>query len=413
MADERSIGQRVGTYRRLRGMSQQHLADLVGVTRSYISMIEGGRRPVDKRETLYGLCTALQVSVADLTGQPYEPVDREQVQARAQIPAIELALMTEGHNHQGPLRPLATLDAEADQALRLRMQGQYLGFTRLLPGLLSQLQVRVRSSDEATRVSALHALIRAAFVCSLGAKELGFTSLAWVSSRMSLDAARQVQDPLAMAGAAYPRAQILLASNAPEHARATSQHAADSLQPHARTGPALQMYGMLHLQAALSSTILARQQPGRATSHLDTARSHLSEAKTTAARTGEGAEDSSTYQLTFGPTNVGVWELSLAMERDEPGRVHQASNTINPTAMNPNRLSRYYVEQGRAHARLREHDQALAMLLRAEHACPQYIRTLPVVRELVGFMVRDARRGAVPDRLSALARRCGAVPQTS
>jgi transcriptional regulator with XRE-family HTH domain len=406
MADERSIGQRVGTYRRLRGMSQQHLADLVGVTRSYISMIEGGRRPVDKRETLYGLCTALQVSVADLTGQPYEPVDREQVQARAQIPAIELALMTEGHNHQGPLRPLATLDTEADRALILIGEGRYAAMATMLPGLLDELQIYARSTREATRSRALQALPRAAFASSALARGLGLTLLAWTSAQTASDLARRSEDPAAVAATSFQRAEILLTSAATRQALPVAERAADTVQPHAGTGPELELYGMLHLHAAFAATILARQEPAAGTSYLDTARSHLDEARSAAAKTGEG----SAYRLMFGPANVGVWELSLAMERGEPGLVHQLAPGIDPTGMTPNRLSRYYVEQGRAHARLREHDQALAMLLRGEHACPTEVRSLPVVRELVTFMVRDARRRAVSERLGALARRCGAVP---
>jgi transcriptional regulator with XRE-family HTH domain len=403
MEDGAYIGQRVGTYRRLRAMSQQHLADLVGVTRSYISMIEGGRRPVDKRETLYGLCTALQVSVADLTGQPYEPVDREQIQARAQLPAIELALMAEGQDHQGSLRSLPVLDAEADRALMLRMHGRYAELNGLLPGLLSQLHVHAMDSGEATKVRALRALTRAAFACSMGAKELSLSSLAWIAAQAATAAA---DDPADVAAAAFIRSQVLLASSATRQSFTVVRRAAEAVQAHASAGPTLELYGMLHLQAALASTAVARQEPAKSISHLDTARSHFDEARSVAAKTGEG----SAYRLMFGPANVGVWELSLAMERGEPGLVHQLAPGIDPTGMTPNRLSRYYVEQGRAHARLREHDQALAMLLRGEHACPTEVRSLPVVRELVTFMVRDARRRAVSERLGALARRCGAVP---
>jgi transcriptional regulator with XRE-family HTH domain len=403
MEDDAYIGQRVGTYRRLRAMSQQHLADLVGVTRSYISMIEGGRRPVDKRETLYGLCTALQVSVADLTGQPYEPVDREQIQARAQVPAIELALMAEGQDHQGPLRPLSVLATEADRALSLPMEGRYAELTKLLPGLLSELQVHAASTHDGTRVPALEGLTRAAFACSMGTMLLGFTSLAWMAAQTVTSAA---DDPTDVAAAAFIRSQVLLASSATRQSLTVAQRAAEAVQSHTSNGSALEMYGMLHLQAALTSTALARQAPAADSSHLEAARSHLDEARVVAAKTGEGT----TYQLTFGPTNVSVWQLSIAMECDEPGRVREIAPGIDPTGMTPNRLSRYYVEQGRAYARLREHDQALAMLLRAEHACPQHVRSLPVVRELIGFMVRDARRRAMSERLGALARRCGAVP---
>jgi transcriptional regulator with XRE-family HTH domain len=413
MDDDRFVGQQVAAFRRLRGLSQQQLADLAGgVSRQYISMIESGRRPVDKRETLYGLCRALQVSVSDLTGQPFEPVDREQVAARAWVPAVEVALMAEGSDHQGPVRSVAELAVEADRALFLRMQGRYADLARLLPGVLSQLHVRSRSDDEETRVVASQALTRAAFAASMGVKDLGFVSLAWVAAQTASAAAARNDQPVDVAAAGWLRSQVLLSATAVQQALTTARRAADEVQAHATGGAALEIYGMLHLQAALTSAAVARRQnpahSGPAGPAAADPAAHLAEASAAAGRTGEA----NTFELKFGPANVGVWELGVALEQDEPGRVRELAPTIDTAGMtSPNRLSRYYVEQGRAYARLGEHDQAVAMLLRAEHASPQYVRTRLVVRELLGFMLRDSRRRAVADRLGALARRCGAGPQ--
>ncbi len=52
--------------RRLRGYTQQELAQLVGVGSSSLGMYEQGRRN-PKRETLRRLCEVLQVSLEDLT----------------------------------------------------------------------------------------------------------------------------------------------------------------------------------------------------------------------------------------------------------------------------------------------------------------------------------------------------------
>lgn len=71
------MGLRVARWRDIGGLTQQQLADAVGVTREYISMIENGHRPVTKRSLLISLAQALGVSITDLTGQPYEPVSQE------------------------------------------------------------------------------------------------------------------------------------------------------------------------------------------------------------------------------------------------------------------------------------------------------------------------------------------------
>lgn len=60
------IGLRVARWRDVAGMTQQELADRVGVSAAYISMIEHGRRAVTKRSLLISLATALGVRVEDL-----------------------------------------------------------------------------------------------------------------------------------------------------------------------------------------------------------------------------------------------------------------------------------------------------------------------------------------------------------
>jgi catechol 2,3-dioxygenase-like lactoylglutathione lyase family enzyme len=46
-------------------------------------MVERGQRAIDKRPTVVALAAALRVSVAELTGQPYPPVDPSRERATA------------------------------------------------------------------------------------------------------------------------------------------------------------------------------------------------------------------------------------------------------------------------------------------------------------------------------------------
>lgn len=71
------IGLRVARWRDVAGMTQHELADRVGVSHAYMSMIEGGKRPVTKRSLLIELASALGVSITDLTGQPEQPRSRD------------------------------------------------------------------------------------------------------------------------------------------------------------------------------------------------------------------------------------------------------------------------------------------------------------------------------------------------
>jgi hypothetical protein len=58
----------------------------------------------------------------------------------------------------------------------------------------------------------------------------------------------------------------------------------------------------------------------------------------------------------------------------------------------------------------RNYRDSLHALLRAEHAAPQHVRTMVHVRELVGHMMRTARRDLTTGDLGRLAQRVGVVP---
>src|SRR5882724_4477852 len=88
------IGTRVAYWRRRRGgMAQATLAGLAGVSQSYISQVEAGRKNVERRSTLVALAAALNVTVADLLGQPGDPTDPNRDTVTSLIPSIRAALI--------------------------------------------------------------------------------------------------------------------------------------------------------------------------------------------------------------------------------------------------------------------------------------------------------------------------------
>jgi hypothetical protein len=60
------------------------------------------------------------------------------------------------------------------------------------------------------------------------------------------------------------------------------------------------------------------------TGSTDGARAHLAEAAEVAGRTGDGTFAG----LYFGPRNVGVWRVALALELGEPGRVAELAREV-------------------------------------------------------------------------------------
>ncbi|MGH3802875.1 MAG: helix-turn-helix domain-containing protein, partial [Pseudonocardiaceae bacterium] len=113
--------------------------------------------------------------------------------------------------------------------------------------------------------------------------------------------------------------------------------------------------------------------------------------------------------LNFGPRNVGVWRVTLALELGEPGRVVELARDVEVAAIpSAGRQATFYGDVGRGLATIRGREaQAVEALRRAEILAPQRIRAIPFVRETVSDLMRRARRDSVGRELRGLAYRMG------
>src|ERR1700735_3102718 len=92
--DEIAIGARLRTLRRWRGKTQVELAGLSDLSPSFLSMVETGHRPLDRRSHITALANALRVSETDLVGGPHLSADRLQSDPHMAIPPLRVALQT-------------------------------------------------------------------------------------------------------------------------------------------------------------------------------------------------------------------------------------------------------------------------------------------------------------------------------
>lgn len=70
-----SIATNIKTIRQMRGMSQEDLANVMGVTQEYISIYESGKR-IPKEKTLQKIADGLGVSVGLLKAKTLEVTAR-------------------------------------------------------------------------------------------------------------------------------------------------------------------------------------------------------------------------------------------------------------------------------------------------------------------------------------------------
>ncbi|MFC4105835.1 helix-turn-helix domain-containing protein [Micromonospora zhanjiangensis] len=385
-----TIGARIRYWRMRRGgLSQAVLAGLAGVTQSYISQVESGRKTIDRRSTLVAIAAALQVTVADLLGQGAEPGDPARERAAECVPAIWSALIEiEDGERRASTRSREQLAADIARSDQLRTRSHYPAMARLLPDLLL----------EAAAVGGI-VLAQVAYQASTCLRQLGYRHLALNAARVAVTAAEDAEEPAWLGAARFAYAQSLPIESASLAARAADRSLIE-LQAGASDGRIRQMLGQLHLSAALTSTVSGRPDAGR---------DHLAEATREAATLGDPPDGAGFNGCGFGPTNVRLWEMSIAAELGESARVIELSRTVRPQVLAASiRQQSYWLDLGRALAESGRRDtEAVAAFVRAEQAAPAPFMLNPLAQDAVVAMVSRAKRRAIPDDLRLLAGRMG------
>lgn len=399
--DEATVGERLRALRLWRHMTLAEVAGLAGVTAPYLSMVERGLRPLDRRSLISSVAAALQVSESELTGGPHLGDDRLQAGPHTAVPALRMALSLNsiGEPTAESARSLPDIAADLERLRLPHGAGDYLRLGAELPGLLDELYFHVSDpADEASRIAAAKALTDACMWSAQMCHALRYPDLAQVASRSALEAARITEDPVRLGMARFV-AHIGIVPRAWDRSRMLAERAANELEPHAREPVALQVLGILTLRAALAAAVV---QDGSQADHW------LAEAQSLAARVDDG-NPARNWEW-FGATNVICWRVAIAVERGESGSAVSAiAARADPAKLVvATRHAALLLDVGRAMARDRRTQvDAVAWLRRAEQTAPQWIRNYAPAREAVAFLLTRAKASGGGRELRGMAARMG------
>jgi transcriptional regulator with XRE-family HTH domain len=371
------IGRRIALHRRRRGLSQAAVAGLVGRSESWLSQVERGLRSVDSYTVLRDLARVLRVDIATLTASGDNEPERSV--RDADLDAIERALLIGGAEAPTPDVGSAVPDLHATY-----QAAHYDDVLAALPGLVVALD-----GQEPQLVAAGYTVVAKTLT------KIGRHDLALSAADRARNAALRGGDPADLGMAVYQVVCALLPTPRAPLAEELALTTAASL---GGDGPEVRsVTGALWLIAAVAA---ARRLDAAA------AGERLDRAQQLADRLGEDANHRWTA---FGPTNVAIHRVSVAVELGDAPAALAAAAAVDldrlPDGLRSRRVQ-VQLDVAWAQAQRRRDAEALVALLEVERVAPQVPRRNAVARDTIRQLLARAR-GTSGAAVRGLAHRAG------
>jgi transcriptional regulator with XRE-family HTH domain len=371
-------GERIRLFRRRAGLTQEQCAQLKGCTVSAWRKWESGGRQVSAFADWVEIARILGVrDVYRLTGLPAGELPQPPADHEA-VPAIRAALFTFNPDLPGP-PDVDRLAAVVDRAWTVWQERRsYAEVGALLPALITELRATVARVDHARREQAVRIAALLYFLVRAFTKRVGAQDLSLVAADRASAAAQTLADPGLEAAAAWNLGMSLYPQGHAEVVAALARDATAELRPRLAEAPPQwwSVVGALHLLHAVQ---LVRLRDEHA------ALGELDAAEEIGRRTG----DRNDFRIFFGPTNVGIHRVWLALEQTRPAEAIRLADQYDVTgAPSVQRRFAHYVTLARAYCMRSEDVAAIHMLLRAERESAWDLRYHPDARAVVRDLLR-------------------------
>jgi tetratricopeptide (TPR) repeat protein len=288
---------------------------------------------------------------------------------------------------------------EVDRAWTLAHASRFAELSDTLLRILPLLEMGARAAPTGDLVT-LHQLRARAYQAAAAAfARQNEADAAWVAADRAIAAAELSQSPLDVVAGHFRLAHAFIRLRRYDQADHVTATGIDALEPALadRHPPpeVLSLAGALHLAGAVACA----EDANRAG-----ARDHLDAAERIAGRLGKDRND---FGTEFGPTNVLLHRVAVAIDLGDAGEALDVADRINATGLSPERQARLFIDIARAHTQRRHVDDAIAALLDAERITPEYVHAHDAVGKTVADLLHLSGRRPSPE-LTDLVRRIDA-----
>ncbi|GHG13610.1 helix-turn-helix domain-containing protein [Streptomyces filamentosus] len=385
--DDGHTGKRIAEQRKLARLTQRELAGRIPYSYSWLTQVECGARPASVDFTA-AVARALRIDVTVLTGQPYVTQLQEDRLAELIRPVREaLDLYDLGDDPEVTTRPAAELTAAAED-LCVQVRATHLhAAAAALPDVITELTALCWRAPATELWRALASAYRTAHDITV---KLGFFDLASVALDRLGWAAERASDSCLAGMRQYFRALVYFREGEYTIGLRLIRSGHSFLDAADASREALAVAGQLHLGG---SVLAARAEDASA------AAAHIASAREYAGRVGDASR---VHWLNFGPVNVDLHEMSVAMEmRHYDEALRQAKAITLPAGIATSRRAHYFIDRARVEMELGHTEASLKSVWAARRAAPEQTRYHPGARETVRGLVHLSRR--TPQTLGSMA----------
>lgn len=395
MTEVNTIGARLREARRERGLTQEALAELAGMSSDVIGKLEQGQRETARITTLSRLANALGITLSDLLGRR----ERLETASAAGVLEVRNALLSPADilpgidpvHDEGTATPLPDLERAVRKGWSHYWAGELGALTKMLPGLIGEARFTAAEAGPA----AAGALAQSYQLAADLMVHTGHDDLAAVAAERSVAAARGGDDPLQHAMAVGTASWVLLHQGRHAEAERVAVRAADDVEPRLRkaTPEQVTVYGSLLLTAAA---------PAASAGRADETGEYVGEARAAAARWDEDRHD---YWTSFGPTQVAMQDCYTSTTLGRPARALKAAEKVRRENLLHISYGAHKLDVAQALADSRRDRDAIEALQEARAVSDEWFRHQGLARSLVRELVERQRRLSGP--LKSLAQSVG------
>jgi transcriptional regulator with XRE-family HTH domain len=395
------MGARIRTYRKRLGLSQETVAHRVGKSRRWLQKVEAGELMVEKLHDVIELADVLHLQPSELVDRPV-PMAAPAVGGEDVVAPLRAVLLSAPYGG----RPAVSVEpsrvrADFELACRLHGSRRYAELAQVLPGLVAGAEQWLsHARDDRQLEAASWLLVDVHCMTSALCQRLGDPGLAWVAVTLADQVAGRLRLPLQQAVVSRRVVNLLFYEGRYGEAGDGAMAAAETLARSPECPDQLSARGFLLLKGAVTA---ARLDDGASAWQV------LGEAGRVAARLG--SHDADHLWTAFGPANVELHGLDLALNLGNPREALRRADRLDPGRLAvAERRARYWIDVSRAYLAESRRDAAASVsaLLEAERIDPWEVRHQAVVRVVVRTLLTRERRSATPG-LRGLAERVGVL----